>query len=120
MAGEWYHPGRGVFRDPGWGSGRRALFQHRADELREAVPGPVETALHGAEVASCDLGDFLIALPFQLTEHEHLTVVLGKLVHATIYRVLQEALAIQVVGTGRRVLDLERPVIGVPVPLARL
>ena len=80
MTAEWYCPDRGEFRGPD--DGRQALFQHRADQLGEAVPGPIQAALHGSQVALRDLGDFLIALSLELTEDEHLPVMLGELVHA--------------------------------------
>src|SRR2546426_4758126 len=53
----------------GCGSGLvGCLLQQGPDELREAVPGPIEAALHGAQVAARNVGDFGVALAFQLAE----------------------------------------------------
>src|SRR6267143_184484 len=109
------HPPCGV-----WGRAYVGLLQQRPDELREAVAGPVQPALHGAEVTPGDLGDLLIALPLELAQHEHDTVMLGQLAHALIHGVLEEPLAVQIVGPRGRVLELQRPVIGLPVLLDRL
>src|SRR5438128_107158 len=110
------HPPRGVCGDVGvW-----ELLQQRRDQLSEAVPGPVEPALHGAEVARGDLGDLLIALALELAQHEHHSVMLGQPHDAPIHRVLQEPLAVQIVGPRGRILELQRPVVGLPVLLDRL
>src|SRR2546427_7621582 len=110
------HPPRGVCGDVGvW-----ELLQQRRDQLSEAVPGPVEPALHGAEVAGGDLGDLRITLALELAQHEPHPVMLGQLAHALIHRVLQEPLAVEIVGPRGRVLELERPVVGLPVLLDRL
>src|SRR2546426_11367118 len=110
------HPPRGVCGDVGvW-----ELLQQRRDQLSEAVPGPVEPALHGAEVAGGDLGDLLITLALELAQYEHHPVMLGQLAHALIHRVLQEPLAVEIVGPRGRVLELQRPVVGLPVLLDRL
>src|SRR2546426_8750652 len=55
----------------GGGSGLvGCLLQQGPDELGEAVPGPIEAALHGAQIAARNIGDFGVALAFQLAEHE--------------------------------------------------
>src|SRR5439155_11137665 len=65
----------------GWATGGPglvgSLLQQRPDELGEAVPGPIEAALYGAEVAARDIGDLGVALAFQLAEHEDGPVVSG-------------------------------------------
>src|SRR6266571_2414537 len=68
----------------GWGWVRACgcLLQQGPDELGEAVPGPIEAALHGAQVAARNVGDFGVALAFQLAEHEDGPMVGGQLVHA--------------------------------------
>src|SRR5438093_2158630 len=58
-------PGKGA----GVGSGLvGCLLQQGLDELGEAVPGPIEAALHGAQVAARNVGDLGVALAFQLAE----------------------------------------------------
>src|SRR5213596_2930911 len=110
-------PGKGA----GVGSGLvGCLLQQGLDELGEAVPGPIEAALHGAQVAARNVGDLGVALAFQLAEHEHGPMVGGQLVHALVHGFLQEPLAVQVVGPGRGVLELEWPVVRLPVLLDRL
>src|SRR6266702_7224808 len=106
----------------GWGWVRACgcLLQQGPDELGEAVPGPIEAALHGAQVAARNVGDFGVALAFQLAEHEDGSMVGGQLVHALVHGFLQEPLAVQVVGPGRGVFELEWPVVRLPVLLDRL
>src|SRR5439155_395455 len=88
--------------------------------LREAVASPVEAALYRAQVATGDIGDLGVALPFELTQHEDGAVVGGELPDALIHRFLEVALAVQIVRPGGRVLELERPVVGLPVFFDRL
>src|SRR5207248_2575042 len=76
---------------PGWVPG--PLFQQRLDQLGEAVPCPVETALDRPQVTARDLGDLRVALALQLAQHEHRPVVRGELVHALVHRLLEVALA---------------------------
>ena len=45
--------------------------------LGESVPGPVEAALHGSEIAVGDISDFLVGLALELSQDEHHLVVLG-------------------------------------------
>src|SRR3989441_8360258 len=97
-----------------------ALLQERTDELGEAVPGPIEAAFHGAQVAPRDIGDLSVAFAFQLAEHEDGPVVGGQLVHTLVDGFLEEALAVQVVGPGRGVLELERAVVRLPMLFDRL
>src|SRR5881398_3097802 len=134
MAGIYYRRARPRFppaprpqpQGRGWGGGRgatacgAALLQQRTDELREAVPGSIEAAFHRAQVAPRDVGDLSVALAFQLAEHEDRPVVGGQLVHALVDGFLEEALAVQVVGPGRGVFELERAVVRLPVLFDRL
>src|SRR2546428_11696379 len=101
------HPPRGVCGDVGvW-----ELLQQRRDQLSEAVPGPVEPALHGAEVAGGDLGDLLITLSLELPQHEHPPGMLGELAHALIHRGLQEPPAGEIGGPRGRVLGTPPPAV---------
>src|SRR2546425_3356356 len=76
-----------------WGT----LLQQRSDELGEAVPGPIEAALHRAEVAARDIGDLGVALAFQLAEHGDGPGVGGQLVHALVRGLVGAGLAVQAV-----------------------
>src|SRR5437762_12067676 len=83
------------------------LLDQRRDQLGEAVPGAVQAALHRAQVAARDLRDLLVALPFELAQHEHDPVMLREVADALLHGVLEEALAVQVVAAGARVLELQ-------------
>src|SRR5438105_4733134 len=96
------------------------LFEQGLDQLCEAVACPVETALHRPQVATRDVGDLGVALPLQLAQHEDGAVMGGKLPDALIARFLEVALAVQVVRPCGRVLELQWPVVGLPVLLDRL
>src|SRR5438477_10002746 len=134
MAGIYYRRARPRFppaprpqpQGRGWGGGWGAtacgavLLQERTDQLGEAVPGPIEAAFHGAQIAPRDVGDLSVALAFQLAEHEDGPVVGGQLVHALVDGFLEEAFAVQVVGPGRSVFELERAVVRLPVLFDRL
>src|SRR5205809_3427358 len=111
----YYRRDRGGFppRPPG-------LLQQRADELGEAVAGSIEAALHRTQIAAGDVRDLGVALPLELAQHEHGAVMGRQLAHALVHRLFQIALAVQVVGARRGVLELERPVVGLPVLLDRL
>src|ERR1051325_1548564 len=76
----------------------RDLDENRADQLGEAVPGAVQAAFHSTKVAAGDFRDFLVALTLQLTQDEHLTMMLGQPLHALVDRVFQEPLAVEIVG----------------------
>src|SRR2546429_8285357 len=85
----------------GGGSGLvGCLLQQGPDELGEAVPGPIEAALHGAQVAARNVGDFGVALAFQPRGNEDGPMGGGQLVPALVTGFLQEPLAVKVVGPG--------------------
>ena len=109
------------------------LNQDGSDKLGETVARPIQATLDRPQVASGDLGYFLVALSFELPEHEHLSVVLRQALNALIHSILQKTLAIQIVWASRRILELERPMVrfsilldrleqdqGVPAPIAEL
>ena len=96
------------------------LNQDGADQLGEAVSGPIQAALDRPQIAPGDLGNLLVALPFKLPQDEHLPVVFRQALNTLIHGVLQEALAVQVVGPRGRILELQRPMVGFPVLLDRL
>src|SRR2546423_7719902 len=117
--GEMYRPGDGVFPPPGF-QRELALNEDGADELGEAIARPIQTTLDRPQIAARDLRNLLIALTLELAEHENLTMMLGQPMHALVHRILQEPLAVQIIGTRGRVLELQGPVIGFPVLLDRL
>src|SRR5712691_10568208 len=88
------------------GRGGTGLLEQGRDHLSKAVARPVETTFHRAQVATGDVGDLSVALPFQLAQHEHRAVVRGELSHALIHRLFEIALAVQVVGARRGVFEL--------------
>src|SRR5216117_671002 len=78
------------------------LNEHGADELGEAVSGPIQAAFQRPQVAPGNLSDLLVALSLELAEHEHLPVVFRQPLDALIHCILQEPFAVQVVGTRGR------------------
>jgi hypothetical protein len=58
---------------------RIVLLESWLYDRSEGVPRSIQPALHRPEVTAGDLGDFLVRLPFQLAEYEHLAVMLRKL-----------------------------------------
>src|SRR5438045_5241318 len=93
------------------------LDEDGADQLREAVACPIQPALDRTQVATGDLGDLLIALPLELAEHEHFTMMLRQALDALVDRVLEKTFAIQVIRPSCCVLELQRAMIGFPVLL---
>ncbi len=65
-------PGGGRRQVPAPGHSVKKRFYH----LGESVPGPVEAALHGSEIAVGDISDFLVGLALELSQDEHHLVVL--------------------------------------------
>src|SRR3954464_12947147 len=92
----------------------------RFDDRRKCVARSVQPRLHPPQVAVGDLSDLLVRLALELTEHEHLTVMLGQLRHRVLDQLAQMALAIHVVRTRRGILELERSLLVFPVRLDRL
>src|SRR5712671_4124208 len=80
----------------------------RLDDLRERVSRAVEPRFHRAEVAVRDLSDFLVRLALELAQHEHLAVMLGQLCHGLGDQLPQMPLAVEIVRTRCRVLELQR------------
>src|SRR4051794_9042907 len=96
------------------------LDQDGADQLGEAIACPIQPALDRTQVATGDLSDLLIALPLELAEHEHFTMMLRQALDALVDRVLKKAFAIQVIRPSCCILELKRAVIGFPVLLDSL
>src|SRR6267142_4753044 len=94
--------------------------EYGSDELGEAVACPIQAALYRPQIATGDLGDLLVALPLELPQHEDLAVMLRQPLDALVHRILQEPLAVQVVRPSGRVLELQRPMVGLPILLDRL
>src|SRR5215831_18129729 len=109
----------GCTRTPGPGSAR-GLLDQRFDQLGEAVPGPIQAALHGPQITAGYFRDFLVTLALELAQHEHYAMMLGQLADTLLDGVLEEPLAIEIIGPRRRVFKLQRTMIGFPVALDRL
>src|SRR5438477_5316912 len=104
----------------GSSNGRLMLNEYGADELGETVTCPIQSTLYRPQIAPGDFGDLLVALALELPEDEHLPVVFRQPLDTLVHRILQEALAVQIVRTCGRILELQRPMIGFPVLLDRL
>ena len=85
---EMYNPWPRRVPWPGVGRVVLCLNEDGADQLGEAVARPIQATLHSPQIAPRDLGDLLIALPFELPEHEHLPVVLREPLDALVDGVL--------------------------------
>src|ERR1044072_2014899 len=87
-----------------------ALIYVWCDDFRERVSCPIQSRLDRAEIALRDFRDFLTGLAFQFPEDDDMPVLLRKL-RATFFDDLsQMTLAIHVIRTRGRVLELKRPV----------
>src|SRR5690606_9976604 len=94
---------------------RPPSVQQRLDPLGEARARPVQPALHRPQVHARDLRDLLVALALQLPQLEHQTVVLRQLLDRLLDDLLEVPLPVQTVGSQRGVLELERPMLRLPV-----
>src|SRR5688572_28459251 len=104
---------RGSHRNP-QSAIRNRLFESRLNDRRERIPRSIQPALHRSEIAAGDLGDLLVRLALQLSQHEHLAVMLGKLSNRCLDQLPQVTLAIQVIRTRSRILELQRAVVLLP------
>src|ERR1051325_2718739 len=84
-----------------------ALIYVWCDDFRERVSCPIQSRLDRAEIA---LRDFRIGLAFQFPEDEDMSVMLRKLGDTFFDDLSQMTLAIHVIRTRGRVLELKRPV----------
>src|SRR4051812_1973052 len=99
----------------------RSLSIHpRLDDLGEGIARPVQTGLHCAEVAVRDLGDLFVRLSLELAKDEHFPMVRRQLRHRFGDQFAQVALPIEVVRPCGRILELQRPILVLPVALHRL
>src|SRR3982751_2696619 len=90
------------------------------DDLGEGITRAVQARLHRAEVAVRDLGDLLVRLPLELAKDEHFPMVRRQLRHRLRHEFAQVPFPVEVVRTGRRILELQRPVLVLPIALHRL
>src|SRR5947209_807465 len=100
-----YRPGHGSVPRLGVRTAGLCLNECWADELGEAIACPVQPAFHRPQIAPGDFGDLLVALALELAENEHLPVVFRQPPDALVHRILQEALAVQIVRTCGRILE---------------
>src|SRR5687767_1642333 len=106
-------PPGGLIRNP-QSAIRNRLFESRLNDRRERIPRSIQPALYRSQIAAGNLGDLLVRLPLQLSQHEHLAVMLGKLSNRRLDQLPQVALAIQVIRARSRILELQRPVVLLP------
>src|SRR5581483_4340795 len=100
--------------------GQVPLLEQRRNHLRKAVSGAIKSALYRAQIATRDLRNLGVALSLELPQHEDRPMVGGQLPNTLIDGFLQEALPVQIVWAGGRVLELQWPVVGLPILLDRL
>src|SRR5207253_10497749 len=81
------------------------------NDFRERVPGPVKAGFDRSEIALCDLRNLLVGLALELTQDEHIPVMLGELGHALLDDLSQMALPIHVIRTGGRIFELKRTIL---------
>src|SRR5688572_4495977 len=94
---------------------RAQLVQERLDPLRERVASTMQAALHRPEVHAGDLGDLLVALALELAETEDEPVMLGELLDRVLDQPPQVPLAVEVIRPHGVILELDRPMILLPV-----
>src|SRR5688572_2565529 len=90
------------------------------NNLREGVPCPVQPRFDRAKIAVRDLGNLLVGLALELPEDEDMPMMLGQLCHRFLDYFPQVPLPVHVVRPRGRVLELERPIVILPVFLNRL
>ena len=91
-----------------------------SNDFRERVSGPVKSRLDRSEIALGDLRDFLVGLALELSQNEHISVVLGELCHTLLNDLSQVTLPVHIIRTGGRIFELKRAILVLEVLLNRL
>src|SRR2546423_1690483 len=97
-----------------------SLIYIRGNYLGERISCPIQPGLDRSEIALRNLGNLFVRLTLELTEYEHISVMLGKLGNAFLDDLPQVPLAVHVVGSRCSVLELQRTILILEVFLNRL